>query len=154
LTTRPQIVALNKIEGLDDDIVQDRMKELKKALPKGTLLFAISAQSKLGVKELLYKIKELVAEARAKREEIEETSSIPILRLKDDDSWRVEKTDEGFKVVGQKIERFAERTDFANHHAVERLRDIMKKMGIMHELYRKGIEAGDSIKIGENSIEY
>jgi GTPase len=154
LTQRPQIVALNKIEGLDEDIVQDRMKELKKAVPKGTLLFAISAQSKDGVKELLYKVKELVAEARAKREEIEEESTIPILRLKDDDSWRVEKSEDGFRVSGQKIERFAERTDFENHHAVERLRDIMRKMGIMHELVRQDVQAGDAITIKNDTFEY
>lgn len=154
LTTRPQIVALTKVEGLDEDIIEDRMQELKKVLPKGTLLFAISAQSKQGLKELLYKLKELVAQARAAKEEVEEEDLIPVLRLKDDDSWRVEKTKSGFRVSGQKIERFAERTDFSNPHAVERLRDIMRKMGILHELLRQDVQPGDDITVGNDSFEY
>src|SRR5207253_10577020 len=35
LTARPQIVVLSKIDGLDEDMVEDRLKELAKALPKG-----------------------------------------------------------------------------------------------------------------------
>lgn len=154
LTTRPQIVTLTKIEGLDEDIVQDRMQELKKVLPKGTPLYAISAQSKQGLKELLYKLKELVATERAAKENVEIEESIPVLRLKEDDSWRVEKIEDGFRVSGQKIERFAERTDFSNPHAVERLRDIMRKLGILHELARQNVNAGDNIIIGNDTFEF
>ena len=154
LTTRPQIVALTKVEGLDEDIVQDRLQELKKAIPKGTPLFAISAQSKQGLKELLYKVKALVAQERAAKQEVVEEDLIPVLRLKDDDSWRVEKTDGGFRVSGQKIERFAERTDFSNPHAIERLMDIMRKLGILHELVRQDVEPGDTIFIGNDRFEY
>lgn len=154
LTTRPQIVTLTKIEGLDEDIVEDRMQELKKVLPKGTPLYAISAQSKQGLKELLYKLKEVVATERAAKENVEEEETIPVLRLKEDDSWKVEKTEDGYKVSGQKIERFAERTDFDNPHAVERLRDIMRKLGILHELARQDVNPGDNIIIGNDSFEF
>jgi len=154
LTARPQIVTLTKIEGLDEDIVQDRMQELKKVLPKDTPLYAISAQSKQGLKELLYKLKELVAAERAAKVNVEEEESIPVLRLKEDDSWKVEKTEDGFRVSGQKIERFAGRTDFSNPHAVERLRDIMRKLGILHELTRQDVNPGDNITIGSDSFEF
>ena len=42
------------------------------------------------------------------------------------------------------------RTDFENEEGVARLRDIMRKMGIMHQLERKGIEADDQIVIGSD----
>ena len=61
-----------------------------------------------------------------------------------DTAWSVEKIDNIFVVTGNKIERFAARTDFSNPHGINRLRDIMKKLGIMHELQRQGA-AGDSI---------
>jgi GTPase len=154
LTKRPMVVALSKIDGLDDDIVEDRLQELRKIVPKGTKLFAISAQSKAGVKELLYVIKDVVKKERAKKAKVVPEDAIPVLRLQGDDSWRVEKIDNGFHISGSKIERFAERTDFANSHAVERLRDIMRKMGIMHELVRKDVQDGDIIVIGDNSFEY
>jgi GTP-binding protein len=76
------------------------------------------------------------------------------LQLKTDDAWKVTKTKNAFEVKGRKIERFAMRTDFESYHAVARLRDIMKKMGIMHGLEREGIEPGDKIIIRGNTIEY
>jgi GTP-binding protein len=157
LTKRPEIVVLNKIDGLDDDIIQDKLKQIKKVIPKGTKLFAISAQSRTGMKELLYEVKELVAAARAKREETEALEgNLPVIRLpRSELSWKVTKTDNGFMVKGLKIERFARRTDFDNPHGVRRLRDIMRKMGIMHELTRNGIQAGNKIVIaGSGTIEY
>ena len=42
-----------------------------------------------------------------------------------------------------------------NDEAVQRLRDILRKMGIMHKLERDGIEAGNTIKIaGVGKLKY
>ncbi len=65
------------------------------------------------------------------------------------------KTSDGFLVTGRKIERFAARTDFEDFHGTQRLRDIMKKMGILNELARKGAETGDRVHIADRGyIEY
>jgi len=156
LTKRPQIVVLNKIEGLDEDIVQDRIKELKQVVPKKVPIYAISGQSKQGIKELLFAIKDQVQSERKKQNTLEEKRvKLPILRLKSDEGWRVEKTEAGYQVTGTKIERFAARTDFSNYHAVQRLRDIMYKMGIMQELQRQNINPGERIVIkDQGTIEY
>jgi Obg family GTPase CgtA-like protein len=69
--------------------------------------------------------------------------------LKDNhDSWRITKNSTGFLVSGHKIERFASRTEFSNNQSQQRILDIMRKMGIMHELTRQGIKPGDKIQIG------
>lgn len=152
LTKRPQIVVLTKIDGLDDEIVQDKINDLKAVLPKGTKVFAISAQSKAGVKELLYAVKDILAKERARQAEAEDNdeAGLPVLRLNDaEQPWKIEKIEDGFLVTGTRIEKFAVKTDFSNFHATQRLRDIMQKMGIMHELARKGIEPGDTITIGK-----
>jgi GTP-binding protein len=156
LTDRPQLVALTKIEGLDDDIIQDKLAELRTVVPEDQRTMAISAQSKMGVKELLYAVKELVANERAKQAEVaEETEELPVLRLEQtEQSWTVTTQDNGFVVKGHKIEKFAARTDFGNVHGIERLRDIMKKMGIMHELRRQGIKPGNAIHIGNNKLTF
>ncbi len=153
LSDRPQLVVLTKIDGLDEEIVADRLKELKKIAPKGTPLYAISAQSKTGLKELLFAVKKIVAKEQARLAEVEEAKDkIPVLTLGVVDSWKVTKTDGGFIVTGKKIERFASRTEFTSFHGQQRLRDIMKKMGIMHELRRQGINADDKIIIGKPTI--
>lgn len=158
LSDRPQILALTKIEGLDKDIIQSQVKELKTVLPKRHKVLTISSQTHDGVKDLLYAIKEKVTEANNKRAElVEPDAGLPVLTLKKDDAWHVEKTEAGYKVTGHRIEKFAARTEFSNVHAVDRLRDIMRKMGIMHELIRSGVEVGDKIQIGKDkqqTIEY
>lgn len=153
LTTRPQLIALTKIEGLDEEIVADRVKELQKIVPKNIPITAISSLDKSGVKELLHDIKRVVDEQRALVPEADEdTSGLPVLTITNEDAWHIEKIGSKFIVTGKKIERFAKRTDFDNYHGVQRLRDIMKKMGIMHGLVRNGVEAGEKIQIGNPAI--
>ncbi|MDZ7744740.1 MAG: GTPase ObgE [Candidatus Saccharibacteria bacterium] len=155
IASKPQIVVLNKIDGLDDDMITDRSDELRVALPKNTQIFAISAQSKKGVNDLLYAVQKVVIAQRkkiaAQHEQEEPEAGVPVLRLADTaESWLVQPTEEGgFMVTGRKIERFAAKTDFGNYHAVQRLRDIMKKMGIAHELERQGAQPEDNIWFGK-----
>ena len=63
------------------------------------------------------------------------------------DTWQVEKLDDKFVVKGEKIEKFARRTDLENYASVNRLRDIMKKMGIRGELTSLGAEPDSIIEI-------
>lgn len=157
LTKRPQIVALTKIDGIDEDIIADRMTELKEVVPKKTELFAISAPSHTNIREMLFAInKKVQAERKKKAAKEPETETVPVLRLSEGDSWKITKIPNGgFRVTGRKIEKFAARTDFNNEEGILRIRDIMKKMGIMNKLNKEGIQAGDKIQIGlYGSIEY
>ncbi|MGF7229426.1 MAG: GTPase ObgE [Candidatus Saccharibacteria bacterium] len=160
LSSKPQVVALTKIEGLDDDIIQDQMEKLRTVIPEGTPLFAISAPAHTNIKELLRQLSQRVAQERARViAEFEEEGTIngvPVLTLKEEQlAWKVKKVDKYFLVTGHKIEKFASRTDFENESGVQRLRDIMKKMGIMHELVRQGIKPEDRILIdNKGELEY
>jgi GTP-binding protein len=152
LIKRHEIVALTKVEGLDNEIIDDLMSQLQHVIAPGTPIFAISAQSGEGLQELLFAIKAAVKEVRDRpAEEADEASDIPVIRLADKgQEWHVEKRKGGYLVKGQRIEQFARRTDFNNDEALQRLRDIMRKQGIMHELTRQGIEAGQTIQIGKS----
>ena len=154
LTSKPQVVVLNKIDGLDQDQVAELQAALKKVIPRGTKQFAISAASGLNVKPMLFEVKKLVDAVKLKQQKKEDKEAkLPVLRLPDSlHSWKVEKTEGGFLVTGRKIERFAERTDFSSSHATERLRDIMRKMGIVHELRRQGAGPDQKITIGKPTI--
>jgi GTP-binding protein len=155
LAKRPEIVVLTKIEGLDKEIVDDLLKQLKTVVPARTKLMAISSQSGEGLQDMLFTLKTLVEKARAKVEKATEKSGVPVLTMTDtSQQWKVTKVEDGFKVSGHRIEKFAARTDFSQEEGIRRLRDIMKKMGIMHELTRKKIGAGQNIHIGPDSFEY
>jgi GTP-binding protein len=152
LIKRPEVIALNKIEGLDDKIISELTRQLNRTAPAGTPIFAISAKAGLGVQPLLFAIKDAVHAVRAQPVEAEAESPIPVLRLADStDKWQVVKQKDVFIVTGAKIEQFAVRTDFANDQAVQRLRDIMRRQGIMHELGRHRIKAGQTVQFGSNT---
>ncbi len=153
LSKRPQVVVLNKVEGFPEAQLSKKLKQLKDIMPARTPILTISAKNKVGVPELLYKLKDMVIKHRKKLEK-QSKPEIPILRLEDEDTWHIEKLDKGFRITGKRIERFAMRTDFDNPAGVERLRDIMRKMGINHELERTGIEPGNVIHIGENKLKW
>lgn len=156
LVKRPEIIALNKTEGLDQEIIDDLLNQLQTVAPAKTPMFAISAHSGQGVDSLVYELKKVVRKSRLAAEKRTGKSGPPVLTLGDTSGqWKVEKAAGGFVVTGQRIEQFARRTDFSNDEAVQRLRDIMKKMGIMHELLRQDVLPGQKISIGAHgSFEY
>jgi len=153
LSRRPQLVALTKIEGLDNKQLNSKIKILKAAVPKGTAVLAFSSVSGEGVGEMLRALVKQVAQARQKSLKKVKETGIPVIGVHPtDDDWQIDATDGGFIITGHKIERFARRTDFNNQAGVDRLLDIMRKMGIMRELGRRGIEPGNTISIGRPEI--
>ena len=75
---------------------------------------------------------------------------IPVISLSAtqmNDAWHVEKVDDKFIVTGPKIEKFARRTDLSNYASVNRLRDILKKLGIRAELTSLGAQPDSMISI-------
>ena len=149
LSKKPEIIALNKVEGLDEDIIQDLVKQLKKIAGKNSTVFAVSAASGSGLKELLYKTEEVVRKTKQTKTTVKDET--PVIRLADEDSaWQIKKVRDTYVVSGVRIEKFAIRTDFENPEGVDRLRDILRKTGVMHELERKGIEPDQKILFGKN----
>ncbi len=159
LTDKPQIIALTKVEGLDEEILADQQAAVQSATGNTIQVFTISSQTKQGIDELLRELLALVETFKAQAvSEVETTESPaePVITLPSaDESWQVVQKKKRFIVTGKKIERFAHKTDAHSEPAVDRLRDIMRKMGIMHELERKGIEPGSRIDIADIiSLEY
>jgi GTP-binding protein len=156
LADKQQIVVLSKIDLVTPDDLAACRQALETVLPHGTQLFAISSQAHENLKPMLYAVKATV-DAERKRQAAEapqEENAVPVLRLKDQSSWRVTREGDVFTVSGNKIERFAVRTDFTNDEAVRRLRVIMRKQGIMHELVKQGIVPGDTVRTAGGSFEY
>jgi len=150
LALRPEVVALTKTEGLDDDIIQMQIAEVKKEVGPAVEVFAISSSAHKGLTEVLRILRQKVQATREVENDIEASDDeIPVIGLSGiqmANAWAVTKdeTSGRFIVTGEKIEKFARRTNFDNFEGVNRLRDIMKKLGISHELSRMGA-VGDSV---------
>lgn len=156
LSDRPEVIALTKTEGLDAELVAMQMDALKTVAPSSEL-FAISATAHKGLRDLLRALARQVKAAQKARDEASEELDDGIVRITLPDSvkdlaWKVQTRveDQGkvYVVSGHKIEKFARRTNFTGYENVNRLRDIMKKMGITHELARQGAVGDSTIRIG------
>ena len=153
LSKRPQVVALTKTEGLPPAKVEQVYKKLKAIIPRGTSTAIISSTSGDGIKGLLRVLQKQVEKTRAHEKAIAKRPKLPVIGINPEvDSWQIEKTELGYIVTGRKIEKFAAKTRFGDPHAEQRLRDIMRKMGIIKELERRGVEYKQQIIIGQPAI--
>lgn len=154
LSARPEVVALTKCEGVDEEIIEMQRESIQAINPAAEIL-AISAQSGMGIKELLRQLvraKQLAPATQTTPDDprANEEDDLPVITLTSEQlsrAWKVEKIDDKFIVTGPKIEKFARRTDLNNYESVNRLRDIMKKMGIRAELTSQGAEPESIISI-------
>lgn len=159
LISRPEVIALTKIEGLDKDIIDMQIESLKTVAPEAQI-FAISSTAHQGLAEVLRALRAKVAEVHeATPIEVvdEDTVVISLSGEAKSQAWSIKKSGEGdeliFDVVGDKIEKFARRTNFeGGYENINRLRDIMKKMGITHALIREGATGESMIRIAGNTF--
>ncbi|NCU37759.1 GTPase ObgE [Candidatus Saccharibacteria bacterium] len=156
LANRPEVVALTKCEGLDDELVGMQVDALKAVVPKTTKVFAISATAHHGLTELLRELRAIVTTIRAivdvAQEPEQSETLITLSGTQLSEHWEVsynEVTKE-YQVKGEKIEKFARRTNYEQYDSVNRLRDIMKRWGIIHELSRQGATGESSVQIGNS----
>lgn len=159
LAERPEVIALTKIEGLDDDIIKMQLDELNKVVSKSAKVFTISAVAHKGVTEVLRALRDKVKDARLANdtEEQAEEDSLDVITLgKDqlDEKWDTSYDAENqiWTVTGAKIEKFARRTNYDQFESVNRLRAIMRKMGIYHHLVREGATGASIIRIGASEF--
>lgn len=185
LKDRPEIVALTKCEGLDEEIVKMQMSSILKKNP-GVKIFTISSAAHQGLDELLYALNDEIEKSKKNEKKLVEvkdpenfdeegiahisldspesfenspvanTDALPVIKLNPKNvknTWEVienEPFEDGtkfFTVKGEKIEKFARRTDYDNYESLNRLRDIMKKYGIRAELTSRGAVAESIIEI-------
>jgi GTPase len=159
LIERPEVIALTKCEGLDQDIIDMQLQAVRAVAGSDVKVFVVSATAHQNIAELLRELVKVVSDARAVVAEIEteDEDDLPVISLSQSvkaEAWTVTYDEEGqvFIVAGDKIEKFARRTNFDSYETVNRLRDIMKKLGITHELTRKGAAGDSTIRIGEDEF--
>jgi GTP-binding protein len=149
LGAKAQVVVLNKMDLPD---VQSRWPEIKKTLEeRGYEPMAISAIAGTGVRPVLYKAAQLLAEAPP----LPEAEQTPVYRVEEDPrDFRIEQTEDGWLVLGKSIERAAAMTYWEYDQSVRRFQRIMSALGIEDALREAGIQEGESVFIGEFELEW
>jgi len=151
LAKAKEVVVLNKVDGLDEDIIELKKDELRAVVPKNTPILQISAQAKMNLNELKYSLAKLLNSYKQAKAKEEPEDLIPVVKLNSTaDAFKVIKIEEGYLVTGDRIERFAKRTDFTNWEARKRLMTIMKKLGVLHDLRRIGFDGEQNVYFGKD----
>jgi GTP-binding protein len=148
LEDRPRLVALNKVDVPDGrDIASFVVDELRE---RGLRVFEVSAASGEGLRELTFAMAEIVSAARAARP-VAEAQRIVIRpqAATGGDEFTVKETGEGWRVRGEKPERWVRQTDFSNDEAVGFLADRLNRLGVETRLVELGAVEGDAVLIGD-----
>ena len=201
LKNRPEIVALTKCEGLDEEIIKMQMQSILTKNPNAKV-YTISSAAHQGLDELLYALNDEIEKSKKNTENLKKaemkaelepenfdeegiahisldspesfenspvksTDALPVIKLNPKNvknTWEVIELEpfededgniiKHFGVKGEKIEKFARRTDYDNYESLNRLRDIMKKYGIRAELTSRGATAESIIEIAGHKFTF
>jgi len=148
LAKRPQVIAANKTDVLYEDDEVEILKKLRETFePQGIPVFAISAVSGKGMKELLYHVKGMLANLDS-TPIIFEKEFFPEDMAKSNEAYDVWKEDEKvFAVEGPRIERMLGYTNLDSEKGFEFFQKFLKENGILEELEKIGIQEGDTVRM-------
>jgi GTP-binding protein len=154
LADRPRVVVLNKVDVPDARDLADLVRADLEA--RGLRVFAVSAATHEGLRELTFALGRLVAEHRAAQPVEEATRIVLRPRAVDDAGFTVVPAPDGdgFVVRGSKPERWVQQTDFSNDEAVGYLADRLARLGVEQALADAGAEPGCAVTIGDVSFDW
>ena len=151
LAKRPQLVVANKMDLPD---AEENYKRLEEYVTKaGYPIMKVSAATGQGLKELMWKAYDMLKHAPQEEEILE----IGPLKEADPDSFEIitnNVEDADFEVKGKNIERLVAMTNFDNDEAVYRFQLIWRRLGIEQALKDKGIQEGQTVRIGDMVFDY
>jgi GTP-binding protein len=149
LESKPQLVVLNKIDLPDGRAWTSLVAEVVEAA--GYPFLTISAITGEGVRQMLYRAVKMVDETPFSASD--ETETV-VIGPPEDDTFRILKLEDGWRVKGRNIERVAAMTYWEFEATTRRFQQILEKAGISQALVDAGISPGDTVYIGDETLEW
>lgn len=153
LASKPRVLVVSKMDLPEGPAVLKKLKTKYKARK----VFAISSATGEGVDKLL---DQLVTQlSRLPRETADAGTAgagrVPREVVRVRRSFEVSRESSGvYRVRGEDVERLASMTNFGQPEAVERLQNIMKRIGVDKTLKKAGVREGDMVRIGKIEMEW
>lgn len=155
LAKKPQVIGANKCDvfyGTEEDTVITLLKE--EFEPKGIPVYPISAVSGQGIKELLYKVKDIL-DSITEEPIIFEREFFPDDITFSDEPYTVEKVEDGiYSVEGPRIERMLGYTNLDSEKGFEFFQKFLRDNNIIEELEALGISEGETVRIYGLEFDY
>lgn len=152
LLERPAVVLLNKADA-DPETAEIVLPDL---VADGWEVIVASAVSGQGMDRLRRRMAETVARLRAEEPaERPPTRRVarPVLRPAEPD-FAVERTEDGYRVTGKRIDRWVAMTDLSNDEAAEYLASRLERAGVERALAAAGARRGDTVEMGGYAFDF
>ncbi len=153
LGDKPQIIVLNKMDLPEVEKKWNKVEaELKE---KGYRdVYAISAIARQGIKPVLFRAAKLLEETPIyEYRSPEESDELPVYRYdKDPQEYFILKTDRGWRLTGDGLERAAAMTYWEHYQSIRRFHRILVAMGVDEAMRDAGVQPGDTVYIGDHEL--
>jgi len=153
LLDKPRVVVANKM-----DLAESSEGARALAANASEPVYEISAATGEGVPELMHALADQVDRARCQAADTAaaavQTVSEPERKYLYRPPYIIDRTDGGFTVRGEKVERLAVMTDWDNEEARRYFMTTLGKLGVFRALARSGASRGDIVRVGSVQFEY
>lgn len=157
LSRRPQIIAANKTDVLDQDALCEVMNRLRSRFdPQGIQVFPISAVTGKGVKELLSYAYQCLKDTKDTPVVFEQEYFPEFENGYAEDPYTVsyDEKEQAYVVEGPRIEKMLGYTNLESEKGFRFFQEFLKKNGILKELEALGIQDGDTVRMYGLAFDY
>ena len=154
---RPQIIVANKIDMIYAGAEEDPVARIKAEFePKGISVYAISAISGQGLRELLYDISNRLSQLDSKPVIFEQEFFPEYHFDTGNEPFTVEydAEEDEYVVEGPRIEKMLSYTNLESEKGFKFFQDFLRENGILKQLEELGIEEGSTVRMYGLSFDY
>jgi len=151
LYNKKEIIVANK---MDLEVSKENLKRFKEEF-KDKEIIEISAATKMGTKELIFKLKEtLVSLPDEDLYDKNEFEDYVLYEFKNSKPYEITKEGNKWIITGPQLEKLLKMTRFNSDESALRFANKLKRLGVDDELKALGAKHGDIVCILDNEFEY
>ena len=151
LAKRPQIIAANKTDALQDTEKLDRFRTEMES--RGYKVFSISAVTGQGVNELMrytYELLKTLPEIVL----FDPEQEVEITVQSNEPPFTVRRENEVYVVEGPWVTKLLGSVNLNDRESLQYFQRSIKNMGVIEALEEKGIKEGDTVRMGDFEFDY
>lgn len=146
LAERPQVIAANKIDVADENVLKDFTNDMERLNYK---VFPISAATGYGIRDLInyvYQQVKTLPEPTVYQPEVPEV----VYRAEKEEPFTIVIENDVFVVDGPWIRELLRGINFADRESMQYFQRAIRRKGVIQALEDKGIKEGDTVLIGDD----
>lgn len=154
LLNKKQFICVNKIDLIDEELLNQRINEIKKEF-KNIDIFPISVATNKGLKELVVALSNAVEELKEDNQIFAQEILIDDIIDNNEQNVNIEKLDNNtYKISGEKIKKMLGYTNLDTEKGLNFLQKFLNENGYINELKNKGLKEEDTVLVEDFEFTY